>query len=372
MFGFFHRPPKALPPRARVLIIRFSSLGDLVKTTGLPRQIKARYPTAHLTVLTASTFLPMVAHNPHVDQALGFDRKTGLGGLIRLAMGLRAQRFHLVLDVHRSLRSRLVCWLMNAPSLGYSKRTIQRVALVGFGWDTYHPPQGKEADFLAPLARYQVINDGLGTQIQLPPHLPAQGIPASHHLAPSLERIEAWKNQGQPVLGIAPVAAWPLKCWPLDHVRTLMEAYLQQTNGGIVVFGGPGDHAVSNMLGQLPPQWAPRLINLVGQTSLLESAWVAARCQVMVANDTGMLHITEAVGRPVVALFGPTTRHLGYFPVRPDSVVVETPLPCRPCTKNGKGRCSQTHHQACMDLIHPQQVLEEVLKRLNSQPVTGT
>jgi len=84
----------------------------------------------------------------------------------------------------------------------------------------------------------------------------------------------------------------------------------------------------------------------------------------MLANDTGMSHIAEAVGRDALVLFGPTTRELGYFPVRPGSRVLERPLPCRPCTRTGAGRCTHPWPQACLATITPDAVLAAVREML--------
>ncbi|MDH4121956.1 MAG: glycosyltransferase family 9 protein [Deltaproteobacteria bacterium] len=353
---------KSLPPQPRILIIRFSSLGDVVKCTGLPRQIRSRYPQARITFLTSDTFLPLVRGNPHLHQALGFARTTGLGGLLKLAGELRREKFDLVVDVHQSLRSRLLSRLTGAPVTAYSKRTLQRVLLLWFGWNTYATTPGKEQDFLAALAPWGVTDDGGGTEIHLGELEPPGW---TEKFRPERAQLEGWKKAGRPVLGLAPVAAWELKRWPEHHVSRLVELFLARTKGGVMLFGGNEDRNVQALARQLKSQGLEdRVMDLSGKTTLLESAWWAAQTQVMVANDTGMSHIAEAVGRPVVALFGPTTRHLGYFPVRPGSVVAEVNLPCRPCSKNGKGRCKRAVNKECLELVTPEQVLDLVLERL--------
>ena len=84
----------------------------------------------------------------------------------------------------------------------------------------------------------------------------------------------------------------------------------------------------------------------------------------MLSNDTGMSHIAEAVGRDAIVLFGPTSAELGYFPVRPGSRVLERPLPCRPCTRTGQGRCTHPWQQACLAALTPDTVLAAVLEKL--------
>jgi ADP-heptose:LPS heptosyltransferase len=353
-------PPatRSLPDDARILIVRFSSLGDVVKATALPRLIRRRYPGAHVTFVTSELHVPLVRGNPHVERAIGFRRRTGLRGLLRLALRLRRMRFHLVVDVHRSLRSRLLTALLGAPRTAYSKRTLRRWLLVYFGWNTYDRARGKEEDFLAGLRRWGVEDDARGTELHV------GGLEAHPALrrrfAPEVARIEAWRAAGRPVLGVAPVAAWELKRWPLPHVRALLERYAAATDGGALLFGAAADADVAALAVGLEPH----VLSLVGRTSYLESAWFARHCDLMLSNDTGMSHIAEAVGRDAVVLFGPTTRELGYFPVRPGSRVLERPLRCRPCTRTGAGRCTHPWPKACLAAITPEAVLAAILDKL--------
>jgi len=350
--------PSRLPPTARIVLLRFGSLGDVVKCTALPRLIKAVYPRSHLTFVTADTYRELIADNPHIDEAVGLARTSGLGGLKDLATRLRRNGVDLAVDVHRSLRSRGLCALLGAPVASYSKRTAQRWLLIRFGIDTYGPPRGKEEDFLAPLAAYGIRDDGQGTRLYLDriaadPDLLAR-------MGDALATLRGWRSAGRPILGVAPVAAWALKCWPMEHFRTLVDAYLSRTSGGVVVFGGPGDSAAHGLsLGR-----TDRVLSLVGRTSHLESAYFASLTDLVGANDTGMTHLTEAAGRDVVTLYGPTSRELGYYPTRPGSAAVERDLPCRPCTRMGEGHCTHPLPLACLAGIVPEHVLSLVLGKL--------
>jgi ADP-heptose:LPS heptosyltransferase len=329
-----------------------------VKATALPRQIRARFPGARLTMITSEAFLPLIAGNPHLDRAIGFERREGLAGLRRLAARLRSEGVDLMVDIHKSLRSRLLARWVGAPSVPYSKRTIERALLIRFGLRPRAAPRRKEQDFAASLAAYGVRDDGLGPEISLrclaaDPELPTR-------FAEPLARLAEWRAGGRPVLGLAPVAAWALKRWPLAHARTLLRDFTGATGGGVLLFGGAADED----LRRLAAEFQPHAISLAGATSLLESAWFASQCDLLVANDTGMGHLAEAVGRDVIVLFGPTSEELGYFPSRPGSTVIQLDLACRPCTRMGEGRCTHPLPQACLAGITPGQVLRAVLERL--------
>ena len=351
-------PENTLPARARILIIRFSSLGDVVKCTALPRLIKARYPRARITMVTSREYLELIADNPHLERAIGLERRSGAGGFFELVRELGGEPFDLVVDVHRSLRSRLLRLFVRGPRTAYSKRTVQRFLLIQFRLNTYIEPRGKEEDFLAGLLPYGVRDDGRGTELTLDSVRGDAALRAG--LAPELKRIAQWRKAGQPVLGIAPIAAWELKRWPLEAFRELMEAYVKKTRGGLVVFGGPGDAEAAALVEGLEAH----AVSLVGRTSHLESAYFASLTDLLVANDTGMTHLAEAAGTDVITLYGPTSRELGYYPVRPGSVALELPLPCRPCTRTGAGRCTHPHYKACLEGITPREVLSQVLAGL--------
>lgn len=351
-------PPKksALGENPRILIIRFSSLGDVVKTTALPRLIKKAYPKAKVVMLTSLDFAQLFAHNPYVNETIGFDRKSGFTGLRFLIQDLKKESFDLVVDVHRSLRSRVITWFLSAPRTHYSKRTLQRMLLIQFRINTYKKPVGKEVDFLAGLLPYGVKDDGQGTALFAGPSGDALG----NRLQQEKARIAAWRKADLPVLGIAPIAAWDLKCWPLEHFTELVKGYFRATGGGVLLFGGPGDGHVETLIGGL----GDKGVSLVGRTSHMESAWFASLTDLMVANDTGMTHLAEAVGVDALTFYGPTSRELGYYPVRPGSKPLELALECRPCTRTGKGNCRLKNQKACLVGITPAMALAEVLKKL--------
>ena len=342
-----------------------------MKCSALPRLIMGRWPGARVTFLTSEAHAELLQGNPHLERVIAFERRTGLGGLRRLARGLRGEGVDLVVDVHRSLRSRLLCAMLRAPRTAYSKRSLQRWLLLHWRIHRFPETPRKEADFLAGLLPWGVRDDGEGTELHVE-HLDGEGA-LSGRYALEKGRIDRWREEGRPVLGVAPVAAWPLKRWPLAHVRDLLERFLTETRGAVVVFGGPGEDEVQAVAEALSGSGArnsegeasgERVLSLAGRTNLMESAWFAARCDLMLANDTGMGHIAEAVGVDALVLFGPTTREWGYFPGRPSSRVLERSLPCRPCTRTGSGRCTNPAPHACLAGLAPETVLETIREML--------
>ena len=108
---------------------------------------------------------------------------------------------------------------------------------------------------------------------------------------------------------------------------------------------------------------AAKAENLVGKTSLTEAAAILARCSVVLTNDSGPMHVSVAVGTPTVALFGSTTKELGFFPYGIGHTVIEKELPCRPCGLHGRKKCPQGHFR-CMKDITADEVYEAVARQL--------
>ena len=162
-----------LPAAPRILIIRFSSLGDVVKCTALPRLIRAAYPEARITMLTASDYVELIADNPHLFEAIGFNRREGMDGFRRLVKQLRREPYDLIADVHHSLRSRLLGLFLRGRRTRYGKRSLQRLLLLSFRINIYGEPKGKETDFLAGLRPYGVRDDWKSKVLEEMPALSA-------------------------------------------------------------------------------------------------------------------------------------------------------------------------------------------------------
>ncbi len=338
------------------MLVRFNSLGDVIKCTALPRLIKKQHPRVRLGFVTLSQHAPLLANNPHLDEVLCYPRQDNLKGLFQLTKQLRNRRPQLIIDLHNSLRSRFLRLGVNSHWIILNKHNWQRGLLSAWGWEMYSHYPSKQDDFLQLLYPWNIKDDGLGTEIYL------GQLEQTQQFRSSFSAELKWlKNCRRPLLSVAPVAAWPLKCWPLAHVETLLKKFISQCNGSVMLFGGAHDEGSKELAAQL----GRSAINLAGRTNFLESAWFASKSNLMVANDTGMSHIAEAVGVDTLVFFGPTTEHWGFFPQRASSRVLQCDLPCRPCTRNGKGRCHHPWQQACLASITPNNALQQICQMLN-------
>ncbi|MBE0566800.1 MAG: glycosyltransferase family 9 protein, partial [Krumholzibacteria bacterium] len=155
--------------------------------------------------------------------------------------------------------------------------------------------------------------------------------------------------------GLAPGARWEPKRWPEAHGAALVDAHRAAGGGPLRIFLGPQEEAWYDA-GPLAASARAAGAEVVRGLPLVETAARLAECAALVTNDSGLLHLAEAVGTPVVALFGPTVRAFGYAPHLAASCLLETEIACRPCSRNGKRPCHRGD-LACLVRITPEAVL---------------
>ncbi|HPF70198.1 MAG TPA: glycosyltransferase family 9 protein [Candidatus Krumholzibacteria bacterium] len=320
-----------------ILVIRFGALGDLCLLAGALARA-ARAPGAagrRVTLVTKAAFAPLLAEAAGVDRVIGFSG--GLGDLAALAGRLRRERFDTVIDAHHILRGHLLLVLMGRrPDARLAKDTAARLAVLrgaAPGAVLARTMRDRFADLLPALTGGDA----------LPDEAPA-----------ALQRLARPCPGGSPVLGLAPGARWPSKRWPEAHAARLVRDHAAQ-GGRLRIFLGPDEEAWF-AAGPLAAAARDTGAEVVQGRPLVEVAGLLSECAALVTNDSGLLHLAEAVGTPVVALFGPTVRAFGYAPHLPASRLLETDgLDCRPCSRNGKRPCHRGD-LACLDRIAPDTV----------------
>lgn len=297
-------------------------------------------------MLARKDMIELVSHNPHLNSIHALDRTSGLQGLVSLARRLRTRPYDLVVDLHNNFRSRLMTFLLQPRSRALlKKKNLERWLLVNTRHRPHRPAKLLMERYFEPLTKYGVHYDGRGSEI---------------HVAPEKRvRVESMLTgfANRPIVGIAPGASYAKKAFPLDRVSFVAQRIIEETPAAIVLFGGPAD-------AKLHVDAPGRVLDLQGVVDIQEAACAASHCRVVLTNDSLMLHLAEAAGTDVVALFGPTTRDFGYFPFRPTSKVFQTDAACRPCSKHGQGQCSQKE-QYCFTQIDPNQIVEEIKMRLS-------
>ncbi len=332
-----------MPPK--ILLVRFSAIGDILLMTPLIRALRKRHPEAGITVLTKAAFAPLLAHNPRISEVIGWEPDTPLA---ELGKRLRALHFTHQLDLHGSLRSRALRWHTKGMWTTYPKHRVARSVLI-------RTKRNLSRDHRPVAERYFAAARGLDV-------VPDEGSLECFLARPTLQSAQdflADRNLGvsRQLIGLAPGAAHFTKRWP-EHHWTALAQRLVELGNDVVLVGGPADREVAE---RVAAAVGDRSGSSAGAFDLPGTAAILKRVRALVSGDTGLMHLATAVGAPVVALFGPTVEQFGFFPYHAKASVLQRELNCRPCSSHGGPACPLTHHR-CMQDVLPDQVLDALRK----------
>ena len=298
-------------------VIRFSSLGDCVLLCPLLERLK-RAGAGEVVVLTKRAHADLFAAARGVDRVVAIDDGSTLRDLVRIADEWRS-RDAAVIDAHASWRSRVVAARMGGAAARIDKHTGSRLKLIIFKRNVTLPTM---------LERYATLGAAVGAEA-------APLSPGGLRIDPDLDhRAERTMRGDAPFIAVSPGSRWPSKRWP--GYAAVCATLSESAGVRILLVGDERDReAAAPIAGAL----GDRCVDLTGRARLMETAAHVARCRAFLGNDSGLMHLAEAVGVPVVGLFGPTVREFGYFPSLPHSRTVERRLACRPCSRNGPTPC---------------------------------
>ncbi len=312
----------------KILLIRFSSIGDIVLTSPVLRCVSQQLG-AEVHFLTKKTFVGLVQYNPYVSRVFGWGRSPA-----KIIALLRRQRYDRVLDLHHNLRSWWVRQALWRPARAFYKANLEKWLLVHLGIDVM-PDRHVVHRYLETAYPLGVRYDGRGLDYFIPAH----------------EEVDVGRWEGPPAPYVAFVigAHHATKRLPLERAAELCRLI----EPPVVLLGGPQDAARAEEMARLAGK---KVFNACGRLSLHQSASVVRQASLVVTHDTGLMHIAAAFRRPIVSLWGNTVPRFGMYPFYPEGVddrhlafEVEG-LSCRPCSKIGHERCPEGHFRCMRDL----------------------
>jgi heptosyltransferase-2 len=331
-------------------------LGDAVLTLPMLRALADQYPGAEIHLFVRGGLESLFKAQPELAGVHGFAKRGAQKSLLsalRLGREIGQQGFDLWISAHASLRSAMVATATGIPRrIGYDRPWFNRLAYTDTVDRRFHE--------LEEVERLMGLLTPLG--IDGPPPKARLTLPGDARNAASAFWRERCGNA--PVLGIHPGSTWPTKCWPVDYFSRIA-AMAADAGAQVLVFAGPGEEAVAAaVVAGVAAKAAPdAIINLAGTLSLPElAAWID-RLDAYLTNDSGPMHLAWVQDTPLVALFGPTVRRLGFFPRGEGATVMETPLDCRPCGLHGPRKCPLGHHD-CMRALSPDMVWAALAPKL--------
>ena len=336
-----------------ILLIRLGRLGDVILVTPLLRALHQAFPAAGIDWVVKQEYAELLHGHPCLREVIPLDTRQGLGRLLALARELRHRHYDLVLDLHGNPRSYILSGLSGADHRRRARKwSLQRRLLTGPGLNLLrHAPSVAGRYFTA------VKDFGLA---------PNDARPELHPAPEALRHVESLLAPlPRPRLGLAPGASRMTKRWPAASFAEAGSLLARRFSGSLVLIGGGEDRATAQEVCRLLPEGVP-VLDLCGRLSLPQAVAAIQGLDLLISNDTGLMHAATAVNTPVVAIFGPTTRELGFFPLGPAAAVVEHPdLSCRPCSLHGGAACPKGHFR-CMLELPPDRVLAPAEKFLAS------
>ena len=335
-------------------------MGDLVLTTPIFRELKRVFPDAEITLLTSSGTGSVLNNNPHIDHFIWHKRKESYSELNYLIKKLHKKKFDLVYDAHRSLRSIWIVW--NLTRFGFhktpkvwlfKKRSLQRSILINFKLNFLKNTPSQRQHLLLPLQNQTSMVQNYRTEL-----FPDQN---------TVMQIENFLNKNnllqKKYIAIGASASYPLKRWPLKYFKELISKLIKK-DCPVVLVGGANEPENT----KLEHDFSGKVINAAGKFTPLESAELLRHARIVVTNDTSISHLAEAMQTPAIVFFGATVKEFGYPPFLKESTMMETKekLSCRPCSRDGRGRCSNPDNLRCLTSITPEMVLS-IIPELNNQ-----
>ncbi len=332
----------------KVLVLKPSSLGDVVQALPVARLLRRALPDAEIHWWLNRELTPLLDGDPDIARVIPFDRKrlgrlSGLPRLVSHLNAIRAERYDWVLDLQSLARSAFVAWYARGGfTLGLDDRR-----------------EGAPAFYDQAVPRGEFMTHAVDWYLDV---LRVLGIPVDGDFEwlparPEVHRLLHCRipKLGPDCIALQPGARWENKRWPLDQFRQVIaQLRIRLPGTQILILGGADDRPLG---AALAGEGTTGVLDLTGQLDLQELVEVMRRVRVLVTNDTGPMHIAAALGRPVVGLFGPTEpRRTG--PYGPGHRILRHELPCAPCLKS---RCRWKNPLECLVGIPHRQVVDAVV-----------
>lgn len=318
----------------KILIIRLSSLGDILLTTPVIRTIKNLYPQIDIDFIVRAEYEDLLRYNPYINGIISLKRNYDVKSIRN---ELIKNKYDLIIDLQNNIRSRVLTKFIKTEIVRYKKQYLDRFLLVKFKINRFKEVIPIPVRYANSVPNFEL--DSKGLDIFLPQNLQAQ------------------LNSSDKYIGLCPGSKHQTKMWPEKHFVDLGNK-LANKNYKIVLFGGRDDKAICSRISKQ----VSGALDFSNDNKLFELVVNMKKCITLICNDSGMMHTGLAAKLPVIAIFGSTVKELGFFPYKGENLVLENnSLSCRPCSHIGLQECPKQHLK-CMNDILPSYVYEKTIK----------
>ncbi|MCX6154020.1 MAG: glycosyltransferase family 9 protein [Candidatus Kapabacteria bacterium] len=325
-------------------------MGDVILTTPIVHAVKKKFPGALIDIITSTQYAEIYKFSPYINEILDYDKslshKANQENLKRHMSMIRIKKYDLIIDLQNNYRSHALLKGLGTKTVRYKKNNLAKFLLIHFkirmGKVTHVVDK-----YFQTIKQFGIENAGFGLELWLHRDF-NKGVYTPYD-----------KNYFHKIIiTIAPGAHFKTKRWPADNFVALIKKLISSYSCEIILIGGEDDVPLCKYI---QSKLSLRIQNLSGSRSILETVDAIENSNVLITNDTGIMHIASARKLPVIALFGSTTTDFGFTPYRTSNIIVEAITPCRPCTHIGRDECPKKHFD-CMYDISVSQVFDAFRK----------
>lgn len=311
----------------KILIIRFSSIGDIVLTTPVIRCIKEQKPETEIHYLTKKSFKGILENNPYITKIHAIEKNVN-----EVISDLKKEKFDLVIDLHSNLRSSQVKINLGKPANTFKKLNFKKWILVNFKINTM-PALHIVDRYMKTVEQLGIHNDNKGLDYFIPEkdEIKITSLPSMHQNG---------------YIGFVIGAKHFTKQLPTEKIISICK----KINQPIVLLGGKEDIARAN---EIEKAIGTNIYNACGKYNLNQSASFIKQAKKIITHDTGLMHIAAAFKKEILSVWGNTVPAFGFTPYLPDpkSKIIEVKnLSCRPCSKIGYDKCPKGHFKCMVDI----------------------
>lgn len=337
----------------KILVIRFSSLGDIILTTPLIKLLKASFPGSEIHYLTKKMYSGVLKYNPHIKTIIDADDNADFAELKNLKSGIKNNNYDLIVDAHNNLKTFYLKLFLKAKKLTFKKYSFRKFLLVNFKINLMKnltPITVRYCDIISSLTakrlnnhRPEIFTNSLSDQNA------NKGLMYSIH------------EDKKITIGIVPSSNHFTKTYPAEKYIELINSF-DSNKYKFLLFGKGNDRKNIELI---VSQTGGNVTNLCDILNINELAETMEKCSLIISGDTGPMHIAESLNIPLVMLAGSSVKEFGFYPQSQNALVMERDgLSCRPCSHIGRSYCPKDHFK-CMNDLTPAAVSAKMLELLN-------
>ncbi len=330
----------------KTVVFRLSSIGDIVLSSPLLRAMRASAgPKARIDFVVKKEYADLVKFNHHLSVIHEFDDSRGFRGLQEIRDTLRAEEYDLVVDIHNNLRTIYLRNFCNTKEVvTVDKRLYERWQLVHLKRNIYAGNVPIADRYIETVEEFGVTNDGKGLELFIPDEI---------QFAVSGKIAKLQLSAFNKVIGVCPGAKHFTKRWQKEKFAAVCARFAKEMHSKVLLFGGTADKSDCSVIAsEIQMRVSENAVtDLSGELSLLEVAAAMEFCDIVLTNDSGLMHVACARQRKVVAIFGSTVKEFGFAPDGTESVLIENnSITCRPCSHIGRAECPKGHFKCMNDI----------------------